>query len=126
MGAIIVFVVIAGFVVSMYCLFFGDTDSKEVCARRPRGRRKTDIASEMEEVSRAFYGFLAQLNRNPRCREELRALPGMDGLPKSGFSIIERQAARLASVAPLTIDMLQELTLRDLGFEKEDAPEDNP
>ena len=93
MGAIIVFVVIAGFVVSMYCLFFGDTDSKEVCARRPRGRRKTDIAYEMEEVSRAFYGFLAQLNRNPRCREELRALPGMDGLPKSGFSIDYRLAA---------------------------------
>jgi hypothetical protein len=33
---------------------------------------------------------------------------------------IQRQAVRLSSVAPITTEMLTELTLHDLGFEYED------
>ena len=60
---------------------------------KTRGNRNVGIAAEMENAARAFYGFLAQLNLNPRCQEELRALPGLDNLPKSGFSLDYRLAA---------------------------------
>ena len=58
------------------------------------GRRQADgQALPMEEAARALYDFLAQLGRNPRCLDELRALPGLDDFAHAEFSIAPKLAA---------------------------------
>ena len=93
MGVILAVIVVIGIVALVYCLLHDNTEGRETYGGRARDNRNADIALEMESVSRAFYGFLVQLSRDSRCQEELRALPGMDNLPTSGFSINHRLAA---------------------------------
>ena len=93
MGVVIAVVVLIGIFIIAYCLAPDNTERRATYGDMVRGKRDAGIASEMENVTRAFYGFLVQLNRNPRCQEELHALPGMDSLPTSGFSIDHRLAA---------------------------------
>ncbi len=64
-------------------------------ANKAEAQADGGIASGIEDAARSFYAFLKELDSNPRCRDELRALPGMGNLPKSGFTI----DARLASIA---------------------------
>ena len=93
MGAIVAVFVVIGVAIFAYRLLLDNAECGETYGGLARSKRNAVIAPEMEKVSRAFYGFLVQLNRNPRCREELRALPGMDNLPRSGVSIDYRLAA---------------------------------
>lgn len=91
--AVIVVVLIICVFVWAFCQALANSGDDATSIWRTRGNGNTGIAVEMENAARAFYGFLVQLNRNPRCKEELRAMPGMDNLPREGFSIDYRLAA---------------------------------
>lgn len=57
--------------------------------------RFINYVREMANAATSFYGFLRELNRSTRCRNQLKALPGMDELSGDGnsFSINQRLAA---------------------------------
>ena len=76
-----------------FCQALANSGDDAADRGRTRGNGNAGIALEMENAARAFYGFLVQLNRNPRCKEELRAMPGMDNLPREGLSLDYRLAA---------------------------------
>ena len=54
---------------------------------------KVGHALPMEVATRSFYDFLVQLGRNPRCMDELRAVPGLNDFAKADFSINPKLAA---------------------------------
>ena len=79
------------FFVVMVIYLIKNNDGKTDGGKRSDGPNVGDFPA-MEGAVRSFYEFLVQLDRTPRCQEELRALPGMDNIPKSGFSINPRLA----------------------------------
>ena len=62
---------------------------------RSSNSRYNNYIREMARAASSLYGFLRELNRSTRCRNQLNALPGMDEFSRDGntFSINQRLAA---------------------------------